>query len=60
MTLRLMACTASGPFAAICSATTFASASACPSGTTRPMSPMRSASSAVMCRPVSRRSMASV
>src|SRR6185312_12215810 len=51
---RLMACTARGPFWAICSATFFASASACPSGTTRPTSPMRRASAAEKVLPVRR------
>ena len=57
---RRMARTATGPLAAIASAISSALHSAWPSGTTWPISPIDRASSAVMCRPVSSRSAATV
>jgi hypothetical protein len=58
--VRRIARTATGPFAAISSAIDSAVSSAVPSGTTRPISPIDSASAAVMCRPVSSSSHAMV
>ena len=57
---RRIARTATGPLAAIMSAISSALARAWPSGTTWPISPIDSASAAVMCRPVSSRSAATV
>ncbi len=55
---RRTACTATGPFAEIFSATSRARSSAVPSGTTSPMRPISFASGARRCRPVSRMSAA--
>jgi len=57
---RRIARTATGPLAAIIPAIESARSSAWPSGTTCPTSPIESASGAVMCRPVSSRSAATV
>ena len=57
---RRIARTATGPFAAIWSAISSAFGRAWPSGTTWPIRPIRSASAAVTCRPVSSRSAATV
>ena len=51
--VRRMACTASGPLAAIAPASSRALPRAWPSGTTWPISPIRCASAALRCRPVS-------
>ena len=58
--VRRIARTATGPFAAIVSATSSAVASAWPSGTTWPIRPISRACAAVMCRPVSSSSAATV
>ncbi len=55
-----MPCTASGPLAAIRSASSRARVSACPSGTTWPTRPRRSASMPVIGSPISMISMALV
>jgi len=58
--VRRIACTASGPLAAINSASSSALRSAWPSGTTWPINPISLASAAWMCRPVNSRSAATV
>src|SRR6266568_5112476 len=58
--VRRIARTATGPFAAMDSAISMALGSASPSGTTWPIRPIARAWAAVMCRPVSSRSAATV